>query len=234
MALVKDSEDEFLKIRVLCWVMTSPKTLLSKAQHVKNTWAWRCDKTLFMSSVENRTFPSIGLNVSEGRNALWAKTKAAFTYIYEHHFDEADWFVKADDDTFLIVENLKYMLASYKPSDPIFFGHNFKHFTPQGYMSGGAGYVLSKEAVDRFINRALPDPKKCKQAGSGAEDVEMGKCLHNVNVVAGDSRDSLHRHRFMPFGLGSFLLKGSLPKKFWYWSYQKYPLHEVSKPHIFL
>lgn len=43
------------------------------------------------------------------------------------------------------------MLLPYKPSDPIYFGCRFKPYVKQGYMSGGAGYVLSKEAVRRFI-----------------------------------------------------------------------------------
>ena len=32
----------------------------------------------------------------------------AFTYVWENHRDDADWFIKADDDTFVILENLKY------------------------------------------------------------------------------------------------------------------------------
>ena len=31
------------------------------------------------------------------------------------------------------------------------------------------------------------------------EDVEVARCLRNLNVTAGDSRDSLHRERFFPF-----------------------------------
>jgi len=55
------------KIRVLCWIMTQPKTLWTKAQAVKDTWGKRCNVLVFMSSVEDKKFPVVGLNVPEGK-----------------------------------------------------------------------------------------------------------------------------------------------------------------------
>ena len=75
--------------------------------------------------------PSIDLKVPEGRNNLWGKTKAAFKYIHEHHLDDADWFLKSDDDTFVVVENLRYLLQPYNGSDPIYFGCKFKPYVKQ-------------------------------------------------------------------------------------------------------
>ncbi|XP_059084614.1 glycoprotein-N-acetylgalactosamine 3-beta-galactosyltransferase 1-like isoform X2 [Tigriopus californicus] len=216
------------QIRVLCWVMTGPDNHQTKAKHVKATWGRRCNKLIFMSSKEDPSLPSVGLPVSEGRNNLWAKTKEAFKYVYKHHYDEADWFLKADDDTYVILENLRYMLQSHNHSDPLYFGCKFKPYIKQGYMSGGAGYILSKEALRRLVTKGLTDQTGviCRPDEGGAEDVEMGKCMENLNVVAGDSRDSLGRGRFFPLVPEHHLMIGQLPKDFWFWKYVYYPAEE--------
>lgn len=100
----------FNSTRVLCWIMTNPANHKKKAIHVKQTWAKRCNKALFMSSQEDSELGSVDLKVAEGRSALWSKTRAAFLYIYKHHLDDAEWFVKADDDTYMIMENMRYMI----------------------------------------------------------------------------------------------------------------------------
>lgn len=68
---------------------------------------------------------AIDLGVMEGRKYLWGKTKAALQYIYENHMNDADWFLKADDDTYVIMENLRYMVYPYSTQQPIFFGLKF-------------------------------------------------------------------------------------------------------------
>uniref|UniRef100_A0A2C9MA04 N-acetylgalactosaminide beta-1,3-galactosyltransferase n=1 Tax=Biomphalaria glabrata TaxID=6526 RepID=A0A2C9MA04_BIOGL len=111
-------------VRVLIWVMTSPDNIVKlKAKAVRDTWGKRCNKLLFFSSKDDPQLPAIGLNVTESYENLTDKTRQAFHYIYRHHYNDADWFMKADDDTYVIVENLRYFLFSQNSSEPVYFGH---------------------------------------------------------------------------------------------------------------
>jgi len=94
-------------------------------------------------------------------------------------------------------------------------------------MSGGAGYVLSREALDRLVQRAMRDSRRCLRDGAGVEDVEMGQCLQSVDVAAGDSRDEHGRERFHPFPPDLHLVRGRVPRNLWYWEYNYYPAREV-------
>ena len=221
------AQDLFDNVKVLCWIMTSPDNIMTKAQHVKATWGRRCNKLLFMSSKRNDVLPAVGLHCKEGRDFLWGKTRHSLKYIYKHHMGDADWFLKADDDTYTIMENLRNMLSHYKTTDPIWFGRRFRPYVPGGYMSGGAGYVLSKEALKRFVEQALPDDVICRTDPEGAEDVEIGICLHNVGVNARDSRDEYGRETFHPFVPEHHLIPSLIPKDNWLWEYNFYPYKEV-------
>ncbi|XP_020633885.3 glycoprotein-N-acetylgalactosamine 3-beta-galactosyltransferase 1-A [Pogona vitticeps] len=210
------------KVRILCWVMTGPKNLETKARHVKATWSRHCNVVLFMSSVKDDEFPTVGLETKEGRDQLYWKTIRAFHYVHKHHFEQADWFLKADDDTFVVVDNLRWLLSNYTPDRPIYFGKRFRPFAKQGYMSGGAGYVLSKEALQRFV--AGFETKVCSHTTS-VEDLALGQCMEKMGVEAGDSRDTEGRETFHPFVPESHLTE-KFSKSFWYWNYCYYPIVE--------
>ncbi|XP_073821920.1 glycoprotein-N-acetylgalactosamine 3-beta-galactosyltransferase 1-like [Musca autumnalis] len=205
-------------VKVLCWILTGPANHQKKAIHVKNTWGSRCNKLIFMSSKEDEELGAVKLpGVGEGRGQLWKKTREAFKYIYEHYIDEYDWFLKADDDTYVIVENLRLFLYPMSTDAPVYFGCKFKPHVRQGYMSGGAGYVLSRAAVKRFVELGHNNRMICRRGFGGSEDSEMGRCLQNVGVVAGDSRDDLLRGRFFPTQVSGHIKPKD--KSSWYWRY---------------
>ena len=94
-------------------------------------------------------------------------------------------------------------------------------------MSGGAGYVLSRAALDKLVTVALNDTtgQLCRKDDGGSEDVEIGLCLQNVDVRAGDSRDEAGSPRFFAISPDTMMFpdSDSMKPEFWYWQYQFYP-----------
>lgn len=132
--------------------MTQPKNHESKAKTIKETWGKRCDRLLFFfSSTKDQNIPTIKLNISERRHNLFRKSIVSFRYIYKHHYN-ADWLVKADNNTFMIIDNLRHFLSRHDPSESIYFGCKYHPYVDQGYHSGSAGYVLSRSALIRLVD----------------------------------------------------------------------------------
>lgn len=111
------------KIRVLCFLTTMPASHSRRLVHIRETWQKHCDKLLFASTLMDVNLGAIGLNVTNDHDHIWGKTKLMLQFIHKHFLDEYDWVFKGDDDTFLIAENLKFLLAAYDPDDPIYFGY---------------------------------------------------------------------------------------------------------------
>lgn len=165
------SDELFDKVKVLCWIMISPSFHRSRGVHVKNSWGQQCNKLIFMSSKNDTDLGAIALPVQESKTHLWSKTKEAFKYINEHFVEDYDWFLKADDDTYMIMENLRHLLYQYKAQTSLYFGHRLMgNKSLDGYMQGGA-YVLSKKAVKKFVQFS----PNCRKKDGWAEDLFMGK-----------------------------------------------------------
>ncbi|CAG9769859.1 unnamed protein product [Ceutorhynchus assimilis] len=218
------ADEMFQKVRILCWIMTGPANHFKKAIHVKATWGKRCNKLIFMSSEADPLLPSVALPVREDRPHLWGKTKEAMKYVYNRYYDQYDWFFKADDDTYTVMENMRYMLYYANSSDPIYYGCRMKS-PPNNmdFMSGGAGYILSKEALRRFVEDALPNRHICRSKDTGDEDVEISKCLQAVGVELGDSLDNENRNRFTPVFVNDMLIPGILNDVKWFTDMMYHP-----------
>ena len=63
-----------------------------QARAVNETWAKRCDKSLFVTDVEDDSLPSIAVNLT-GREKLWGKTKQMFM-MASNLSAEFDWVLK--------------------------------------------------------------------------------------------------------------------------------------------
>ena len=166
------SDELFHKVKILCWIMISPEFHQTRGVHIKNTWGKKCNKLLFMSSEYDADLGTIVLpETHEKKNHLWSKTKKSFQFIHDHHLNDYDWFMKADDDTFMIMENVREMLHQYRAQTSLYFGYKMVgNESINGFMQGGS-YILSKKAVEKFV-KLYPN---CRQKDAWAEDLYMGE-----------------------------------------------------------
>ena len=153
---------------------------------------------------------------------LTDKVYKTFRDVYLRYGDY-DWYLKADDDTFIFVEHLKSFLKTKNSSQPVTYGFDFKAIVEHGYHSGGAGYVLSNEALKRIGSKLTTDYNFCPN--SGTEDVDIAKCLRKLAVFPNKSIDEIGRERFHPFDVGTHLL-GGYPD--WFFQYASNPIKIVS------
>ncbi|CAF3386474.1 unnamed protein product [Rotaria sp. Silwood2] len=218
--------------RICCLIVTSPNSFLTRTKAINETWAPRCDRYFFITEYSRETMTHEQITFAEkipiapikgiipGYDHLTQKSVLAFLYTYENYFDDFDWFVKADDDTYLIVENLKKFLSEQNTSEPITFGYNYKVIVSKGYHSGGASYVLSRESLRRFYEAHKDSTSNCRKDG-GSEDVEIANCLRTKGVYPGKSLDKQNRELFHPLPFVEHFL-GSFPD--WLATYAENPL----------
>ena len=115
------SEPTWRDVSILCVVHTCPKNLQTRSKYVQLTWAKLCNKTLFVSDENDNKFPTIKVTSRTGFGEIWAKTRRGMELLYSQYLNKFDWFFKADDDTYVIMDNLRKFLFKKDPKKPEFY-----------------------------------------------------------------------------------------------------------------
>jgi len=71
-------------------------------------------------------------------------------------------------------ENLLYILGEHRAQSQVYLGRVIHTHIPHGYMSGGAGYLISKPAVRKVVDEGPKFPAECPKDG-GIEDLDVGR-----------------------------------------------------------
>ncbi|XP_056006098.1 glycoprotein-N-acetylgalactosamine 3-beta-galactosyltransferase 1-like isoform X5 [Ostrea edulis] len=192
-------EEKARKLRILCYTMTIPSNMQTKAVAVNNTWGTRCTKLVFVTQKPSSSFDTMQVDVQEGRSYLTDKTVKTLIALYKTYRNDYDWFFKCDDDVYIIMENLRHLLAKHDSHIPVYLGHQFRLFTTQGYLSGGAGYAMNRRALEKINEDGFQVSGKCDISGKD-EDLDIGHCFEKLGVKVYSTIDSHKRQSFHPFG----------------------------------
>ena len=155
---------------IFCMILTSVKSLNVKTKTIYETWGKKCDNYKFITLLPSDILTinqgmskkfSIEINngydilqppglVNDSYGMLTNKVLLTYKYLY-NKYNDYDWYLKADDDTFIFVDNLRQFVADKNSSSPVTFGYDFKVYIEKGYHSGGGGYLLSTKMFSNLV-----------------------------------------------------------------------------------
>jgi glycoprotein-N-acetylgalactosamine 3-beta-galactosyltransferase len=99
--------------KILCFLMTHSENHATRVAAVRKTWGKRCDKLVIASNSSDPTIEAIHMKSEATYTGLWEKLNETMNYLWEQYRqDDYEWIYKADDDTYLIAENLRQFLSS--------------------------------------------------------------------------------------------------------------------------
>eukprot|EP00050_Salpingoeca_kvevrii_P000166 m.143104 g.143104 ORF g.143104 m.143104 type:complete len:689 (-) comp10047_c0_seq1:110-2176(-) len=207
--------------RLLCWVMSNPAVMETRGFAVNATWGPECDILLFATTEHHKDFNTfkVRLGEEESRNMLWRKAQAAWMYVYHNYLDKADWFMRVDDDSFVMVDNLRDFLKGYDHTEAHYLGRAL-HARRGVFYSGGAGNILSHEALRILGEAAIKDIDTFADHDTFADDLELARTLLKLGIPTEDTTDDEGRQRFFALGINSErTLSPDLEPTHWWWRY---------------
>ncbi|KAL7063628.1 hypothetical protein AAHC03_0919 [Spirometra sp. Aus1] len=172
------AEETRRKIRLFAFISTTSKYAKKRAAYIKATWARRIEGFLFLSNQDDPSIPAIK-TVSNDQMQFQVIDGLLFSYRY--NLSDFDYFIKTEDDAYIIPENLRFLLRGFDPSDRIMVGHTPQPNDVQTNMSDHVDYVLSRgalSAVAQGVQNNVPD---CRVSNL-REDLAMAKCAQAVGV----------------------------------------------------
>ena len=159
---------------------------------------------------DDPNIPFVYLNISDKYELITNKAIETMKYIYDNHLNDFDWYLRANDDTYIVMENLKTFLAHKCPDTNEMYGKTLRYFMgppfndtffgeniDKGFIQGGAGWLMSRDSLKIFIETIKKDPQFCVMKRGQLEDQEICNCFRKLNIFPAETRDDESRERFL-------------------------------------
>lgn len=213
--------------KILCYILTTSKYHETRVREVLKTWGEKCTGFFVASDLTDESIGAVEIpHTRHDYSSLWQKHRETLRYFATHGIlEEYDWFFKADDDTYVIVENLLAYLRlpdieALREKRPLHLGHRFSlpgslddnEFVPSHlknqfklisggkwqYCSGGAGFAMNHLFIQNIMKKL--DTDLClNETLTAPEDMAISFCqMFSSHTTPLDTRDNIGRERFQP------------------------------------
>uniref|UniRef100_A0A0N4Z5D4 N-acetylgalactosaminide beta-1,3-galactosyltransferase n=1 Tax=Parastrongyloides trichosuri TaxID=131310 RepID=A0A0N4Z5D4_PARTI len=191
------------KVRIFCVILAGYNHKNERILPQLRTWVKRCDGHIYATGVNDREIHAIKAFKNDGYEYSYAKIRNGLKYVYKNFQGQYDFILKSDSDAYIIMENLRMHLYNRNPDEHLYAGYQMYTHTPKiqpkfALNQGGVGYVLSRKTVKDLVEIGFKNKKYCLKKNDGFEDVEIARCLKNMNIFPHDARDYRNRQLFFP------------------------------------
>lgn len=134
------------RVSVTCIIFVEK---LKMGKSIQATWGKRCNNIYFFAHhLKDAELPII--NIDTKIVSSWQLLCEAMNYIWKKTTHKLEWIIFVRDDTMVIPENLRYMVAPLDYRDDYYLGHPIVLWG-QTYNVARSGYVLSKGALAKVM-----------------------------------------------------------------------------------
>lgn len=217
--------------RLVCLIATVDSD--SRARKVYETWAQSCDQFLFIATkseiaeIDRQHILEVHPPNKENKNT-WQRLRSTLRHVsVTPALRDNDFFLIVSDDSYVIVENLRSMLAEpyvaylHAAATPLYMGHRMVQSGSNAPFVSGSGILLNRAAVQLFA--AVSDNSNCDpNVNSEADDVLLAQCFRYHNVYPLNTQDVFgedRHHMWDAAGVASIVRDPNIAN--WYPAYRK-------------
>uniref|UniRef100_A0A3P8X016 Hexosyltransferase n=1 Tax=Cynoglossus semilaevis TaxID=244447 RepID=A0A3P8X016_CYNSE len=166
-----------IRERLLVGVLTSRATLNTLAVAVNRTVAHHFHRTFFFTGLRSPKVPHGMTVVAHGDDRpVWLMYETV-RHLHEHYGSEYDWFLLAQDDTYLQADRLSELVGHLSAGQDLYMGRAEEFIGGEEkarYCHGGYGYLLSRS----LLARLQPHLDTCRNdILSVRPDEWLGRCI---------------------------------------------------------
>jgi len=152
--------------KLFCMIIATENVLNTHDLKMYKLWVNECDDHVFVSMIPKKYHSSSNKRPiliedkfkvlqppgfeSDSYKNLTHKVYLSFKHLYKTEKSPFDWYLKADIDTFVFIDNLREFVKARHISQPVTYGFNYKQRVPKGYQSGGAGINIFISILLRY------------------------------------------------------------------------------------
>jgi len=149
-------------MKIIVFVHTCAKYEESRAKLIEKTWGNHSD-VVFITDNENSSLKNhIYIGPYQPGPTYHPENVIKMFYLFLSNYDDYDFFMMIDDDSYLYIDKLKSYLSFFDKNDTYMIGDFLNWVAPRSepnftcdynrWVSGGPGIVFTKKCIQTFLS----------------------------------------------------------------------------------